>query len=111
MCIIMNERLFNQRLDDMMIAIEDAIDDSGIDIDCENAGGILTLTCGNNSQIILSRQIALCQLWVAAKSGGFHFNYNEASNQWVCASSKELFSELLNRCLIEQGGESIQITF
>ena len=104
---MMNENRFNQLLDDLMMAIEDAIDESGMDIDYENAGGILTLTCENNSQVILSRQTPLRQLWVAAKSGGFHFIYSEESSQWLCDSDNEPFVELLNRCLTEQSGDPV----
>ena len=106
---MMNESHFNELLDDLMMAIEDAIDESGADIDYENAGGILTLTCENNSQVILSRQTPLRQLWVAAKSGGFHLAYSEESNQWICDTNNERFVDLLNRCLTEQSGESVAL--
>ena len=106
----MNESHYNQILDDLMIAIEDAIDESGIDIDYENAGGILTLTCQNNSKLIFSRQTSLQQLWVAAKSGGFHFVYNETNHQWYCDNNNnEPFASFLNRCLSEQSGEKVTL--
>ena len=58
----------------LMFSIEEAIDDSGVDIDYENSGGMLTLTCEvNGSQIILSRQPAMREIWLAAQAGGFHF--------------------------------------
>ncbi len=66
----MNEAEFNQIVDDLMFSIEETIDDSGADIDYENSGGMLTLTCDvNGSQIILSRQpcnardLASCTVW------------------------------------------------
>ncbi len=93
----MTEAEFNERLDDLMIAIEDAIDASGADIDFESSEGILTLTFANGSKIILSRQGALRQLWMASKGGGFHFNYVSDSDEWVCDSTGEEFVELLNQ--------------
>ena len=59
----MNEAEFNQIVDDLMFSIEETIDDSGADIDYENSGGMLTLTCDvNGSQIILSRQAAMGEI-------------------------------------------------
>ena len=105
----MNERLYHDRLDELMIAIEDAIEDSELDIDYETSAGILTLRCPDNSQVILSRQTALLQLWVAAKSGGFHFNYDESEQAWILEGSDDVLSVVLNRCLSEQCGCEVSL--
>ena len=107
---IMNESEFNDHIDDLMMAIEDAIDESGEDIDFETAGGILTLTFENRSQIILSRQGALRQLWMAARAGGFHFDFNEEQDAWICDSNGEEFYAMLNRCSSEQAEASINLS-
>ncbi len=96
---------FNDQIDELIITIEDAIEESGLDIDYENSGGILTLTCPNGSQIILSRQTALSQLWVAARSGGFHLDFDEQHDSWLCNGTGETLEQLLNRCLTEQTEE------
>ncbi|MGY0216962.1 iron donor protein CyaY [Endozoicomonadaceae bacterium StTr2] len=106
---MMNESQFNQQLDDLMLAIEDAIEDAELDIDTENAAGILTLTFENDSKVILSRQTPVTQLWLAARSGGFHFDYDDASESWVCDSSGDDFLEVLNRCCSEQAEEEIEL--
>ncbi len=51
------------------------------------------------------------QLWVAALSGGFHFDYNEASEQWVCDSgdNEELY-QMLSRLATEQAGEDVTLS-
>lgn len=87
--------------------MEDAFDDSALDVDLENSGGVLTVRFANGSQLILSRQPALRQLWVAARSGGFHFDYDEEAALWVCDSSEERLGELLARVTQEQGGEAL----
>lgn len=107
----MKETRYNQLMDDVMMAIEDAIDESGVDIDYENAGGILTLSPENGAPVIISRQVPLKQLWVAARSGGFHFAYDEESGQWFCDTTRESLLELLNRCLTEQAGETVTLSF
>ena len=104
----MNENQFNRNLDELMMAIEDAIEEQGLDIDYETSGGILTLTCPDNSKVILSRQTPLLQLWLAAKSGGFHFDFDEGEEVWICKG--EALPEALNRCLSEQCGEDISLS-
>lgn len=106
----MKERQYNQLLDALMLAIEDAIDDAGLDIDYETSAGILTLTCEDHSKIILSRQTPLLQLWMAARSGGFHFDYDEQQADWLLNGRGETFLCVLNRCLTEQTGETVQLT-
>jgi len=87
--------------------IEDVFDHSGLDADLENSGGVLTVRFENGTQLIFSRQPALRQLWVAARSGGFHFDYDESASLWICDANDERLGELLTRVTQEQGGEAI----
>ena len=103
----MNESKFNQLAEDTMTAIEEAIDDCGIDFD--SAGGILTLEFANASQIIINKQTPLSQLWVAARSGGFHFDYDADRQCWrLQGGGEELFS-CLSRYCSEQAGEEVRL--
>ena len=107
----MNENDFHNLADQTMAAIQDAIDDSGADIDYEEVGGVLTLEFDNGSKIIFSKQPPAMQLWMAARSGGFHFDYDADSQQWVCDSGEreELF-QMLSRLSTEQGGDTIELS-
>ncbi len=112
----LEESEFKELIDDMLIQIEDAIDELDSDIDYESSDGILTIILENRTQIIINRQTAALQLWLAAKSGGFHFDYinkpdanNSLFNKWQDDRSGELFLDALNRCLTEQSGESINL--
>jgi CyaY protein len=105
----MNESEFDQLADDAIAAIEEAIDDSGADIDYDTAGGILTLEFENGSQIIVNKQAPLTQIWVAAKSGGFHFDYDADAKCWrLQGKGDELFA-CLSRWCTEQAGEPISL--
>jgi len=100
----MTESEFNQQAEDLLRQIEDAIDESGADIDYDSPGGVLTLTFENDSQIIINRQTPLKQIWLAARAGGFHFDYNEDKNQWQLAGqSTELFESLSEHCSAQAG--------
>ena len=106
----MDESEFNQRVDDILEHIEDAIEDTGADIDYETAGGILTLDFEDDSKIIINRQTPVRQIWVATRQGGFHFVYNEATDQWFLeGAEQELFAALSQYCS-EQAGETIEIS-
>ena len=106
----MNESEFIDLAEETIEAIQDAIEESGADIDYDEINGVLTLEFENGSQIIFSKQTPAKQLWMAAKAGGFHFDYDEAIQQWVCDSGdKESLRAMLNRLASEQAGESVVI--
>lgn len=105
----MNESEFDQLAEDAIAAIEEAIDESGADIDYDTAGGILTLEFENGSQIIVNKQAPLSQIWVAARSGGFHFDYDADDGCWrLQGKNDELFAALSRWCS-EQAGEAITL--
>ena len=105
----MNESQFNQRVDETFEKIEEALDGCGVDIDYETVGGILTLMFENNSKIIINRQTPVQQIWVAAKSGGYHFNYDADRDQWIKDDvGTELFTALSQYCT-EQAGEAVEL--
>lgn len=105
----MTESEFTQRVDDTLIAIEEAIDAAGADIDYESAAGILTLTIEDNgSQIIINRQTPVRQLWLATRTGGYHFNWSDEAGGWVRDSDGSPFNLMLNQALVDQGAETIE---
>ena len=107
----MNESEFQEIAEQTIEDIQDAIDDSGADIDYDEIGGVLTLEFEDGSKIIFSKQGAMNQLWMAARSGGFHFDYDVAAEHWVCDSgdNEEMYS-MLSRLSTEQAGEEVTIT-
>lgn len=107
----MNESEFNEIAEQAIEDMQDAIEASGADIDYEEVGGVLTLEFDNGSKIIFSKQAAMKQLWMAAKSGGFHFMYDEESERWLCDSGdhEELY-QMLSRLSSEQSGEEVIIS-
>jgi CyaY protein len=105
----MNEAEFQRTATDTLNRIEEAVEASGADIEFENAGEILELEFTNHTKIIINKQGAAKQIWVAAKSGGFHYNYDADTKQWRNDQTDvELFSEL-SRLVSEQSGESVHL--
>ncbi len=103
----MNEADFQRQATAILGRIEEAIETSDADIDFENSGDILTLEFTNGSKIIVNKQAAANQIWVAARSGGFHYNFDVGKKHWVNdQNGNELFAEL-SRLASEQAGTSV----
>lgn len=85
--------------------IEDAIDASGIDADLGRNGPVLTIELDDGSRIIINIQSPLREIWVATRSGGYHFR--EESGRWLGTRGEgELFA-CLSRWVSEQGGQAV----
>ena len=71
----MTEREYHNLADALFARLEDRL--SCIDaVDFElGAGGVLEIEFADASRIVVNRQAAAQEIWVAAKSGGFHFRY------------------------------------
>ena len=102
----MNNSEFNDKIEQTLLAIEDAIEvliqETDMDLDYETGGGILTISLGVGGKIILNRQAPVKQLWLAAKSGGYHLDW--INNDWQTDRDGELLTVLLNRVFTEQTG-------
>jgi CyaY protein len=99
----MDDREFQDRVDGLFNDIEDRIDELEKDIDVDSTAGMLAIEMPDGSNVVLSRQIANHEIWVAARSGGFHLSHNNGF--WVCGTSNEKLGELLDRVFAEQLGE------
>ncbi|HXC39169.1 MAG TPA: iron donor protein CyaY, partial [Burkholderiales bacterium] len=65
-----------------------AFDASGVDCEPElKAGGVLEVEFEDGTKIIVNKHGAAQEIWVAAKSGGFHFRYEDG--RWLDTRSKE----------------------
>ena len=54
-------------------ALDESLDESAADLDWSVNDGILELECADGSKIIVNRHVPNREIWVAARSGGFHF--------------------------------------
>ena len=83
-------------------ALDDAADDSDADVDWSLNDGILTIDCGAGGKVIVNRHVPNREIWVAARSGGFHFRAQD--DRWVDTRSGETLDATLGRLLREQAG-------
>ena len=96
----MNDSQYNLIADELLLAVEEAIEDSGVDIDYEGVGGLLTLTFVNTTKIIINKQGPLHEIWVATKFNGHHFEYK--NEQWFDKRAGDEFWQFLSQAVSKQ---------
>ena len=100
----MNETDFHLAVDRVLARIETAVE-SHDELDVDLEGGVLTITCPGDTRIIVNRQAPNREIWVAARSGGFHFALREGA--WRdTRSGDELFASLA-RLIEAQAGPRV----
>jgi len=105
----MSESELHQRVDALLFGLQEQLDLNDVAIDSELASGILTLTFATGSKIIINRQTPNRELWVAAKSGGFHFRFRAPT--WYDTRSGESLGRLLSRVISEQACSPVELNF
>ncbi|MFC0445382.1 iron donor protein CyaY [Pseudidiomarina halophila] len=77
----MQDHDYHELAEATILAIEEAFEKTGIDIDCESGGDILEMTFPNDTKMVINKQPPLQQLWVATKFNGHHFEYRDG--KWI----------------------------
>lgn len=106
-----SESEFSARADAVLAAIGAALDtasDAGdADLDWALNDGVLTIDCGRNGKLIVNRHVPNREIWVAAKSGGFHFR--AAGEAWRDSRGGEELGAALMRLLRDQAGTTVDL--
>ena len=68
--IELSEKTFND--------IEQLVDDQYPDVDFDREGNVLTLTLEDGKVVVINRQEAMEEMWLASPLGGMHFYYDAA---------------------------------
>ena len=107
----MNDAEFNALADATLARLEAALEaavDAGADFDFELApGGILEVEFDDGSKIVVNRHAANQELWIAAKSGGYHFA--RSGEQWIAARDGAEFFSTLSAAIRDASGEDFQL--
>ena len=100
----MTESEFHEAVDAVLARIERGIEGAGaLDFDIE--GGILTIECPDGSRIIVNRQTPNREIWVAARSGGFHYRWSAGA--WRDTRGEREFFGALREIIAAQAGERV----
>ena len=102
----MDETEFAAAAERALGRIERALEESGVDADVElKDGGVLEVEFADGSRMVINRHGAAREIWVAARSGGFHFRWDGA--HWRdTRDGAELFAAL-SRLVSAQSGQPV----
>ena len=98
----MDDTRFHLLVDAVFLEIEDRVDGLSHDIDIDASMGVLTFTFEDGGTIILSRQVASREIWIAAKSGGYRLKFD--NENWICTATDEHLKMLIDRIFFELDG-------
>jgi CyaY protein len=104
----MSEADFDSLADAALEKIERALDASGVEADIEPKGdGVLELAFEDGSRIVINRHRAAREIWVAARSGGFHYRWDGAA--WRDSRDGSELFVALSRLVSAQGGKPVRL--
>ena len=102
----MDETEFEARADETLAAIERALEASAAPVDLElKPGGVLELGFEDNSKMVINRHRVAREIWVAARSGGFHFRWD--GSVWRDTRGGEELFAALSKLVSAQGGVAV----
>ena len=94
----------------VLASVETTIDgwlqDDVVDIDAQRTGGLLELSFPGGSKIVINTQPPLHEIWLAARSGGFH--YRHVDGRWLDTRDGREFFDALSACASEQAGVALR---
>ncbi|HEY6511226.1 MAG TPA: iron donor protein CyaY [Burkholderiaceae bacterium] len=107
----MSDSEFDARTQAVLSAIEATLDrwlqEDEIDIDSQRTGGLLELQFPSGSKIVVNTQPPLHELWLAARTGGYHFRL--VDGEWIDTRSGGEFFLVLSREISQQAGRPLVI--
>ena len=72
------------------------------DVDNQRVGGMVTLTFANRSQLVVNLQPPLHEIWMAARTGGYHYRHDGSA--WRdTKTGEELFENLSREASLQAG--------
>ena len=102
----MTESEFLNATDAVFARIETALDASELDLDTLLTGNVLEIELDDGSKIIVNRHTFNQEIWIAAKSGGYHYQWQNGA--WINTRGEGEFFADLAEAICAQSGEPFQ---
>lgn len=93
----MTDKAYNDLCADLFLAIETLLDERGVDFD--NNGNIIDIVTDDDEKIVINKQPAMSEVWLASKKDGRHFAHR--NGEWRDTRDGSLFMEQLRALLDE----------
>ncbi len=98
----MTESEFLTLTDGIFTRIEAALDEAELDLDCLKMGNVLEIEFDSGDKVVVNRHVPNQELWIAARSGGFHFALRDG--QWLAARDGKEFGATLSAVVAQAAG-------
>jgi CyaY protein len=105
----MTDNEFMDQAERLLQQLETACDhlneNADVDIDNQRVGGMVTITFPNRSQLIVNLQKPLHEVWLAARSGGYHYRFD--GMHWQDTKGQGEFWQQLSQDASQQFGAAL----
>jgi CyaY protein len=104
----LTEQQFERAADETLRALEGAVNAvDGVEADLES--GILTLEFEGGAKYVVNSHRAARQIWMAAESSAWHFDYLAAEGRWVAAKSGDELWKALEGVVSRRLGRPVSL--
>jgi CyaY protein len=98
-----------QAAESLLMTVEaqvDTLNDStDIDWEIQRVGNMMTLTFADRSQIVINLQKPLREVWLASKTGGFHYRFD--GTNWQDTKTQGEFFQQLSQDATRHSGRQV----
>jgi CyaY protein len=107
----MNETEFLELAEQVLDRIESQADDWAakldVDVEASRNGNVLTLVFEDGTNVVVNTQAAKLEIWVAARSGGFHYRYD--GQHWLDTRGGPPLHDALSQICSEAAGVPVTV--
>lgn len=102
----MNETEFVALVEQVLDSIESQVDDwvatYDVDIEANRSGNVLSIVFEDGTQVVVNSQAAMQEIWLAARTGGFHYRYD--GQRWNDTRGGPHFGDALSQICSSAAG-------
>lgn len=78
-------------------------------LDVDLAGDVLTLAFTDGARFIINAHSAANQIWMAAGTTAWHFDYDSASGKWIAAKTGDELMSTVSRVVGDKLGTGVEL--
>lgn len=104
----LNESEFHHQVDLIQDRIEQALDAADLDLEMDQTEGSLVLMLAAGPRLVIGRQPASRELWLATPDGTLHFGY-QPGHGWIHDSDGESLGVVLAQVLSDLSGDEVEL--
>jgi CyaY protein len=108
----LDEQQYTERASATLHQLVDALDEASQKSDSfevELANDILTLDFPDGTRFVINSHRAARQIWMAANTSAWHFNWHADAQRWLCSKSQAELWQVVSEQLNKKTGQSFAL--